>query len=254
MNNVQKLQLLFDHFYRVIPANSFEEAKELLNIFPSSEYRKSDTNYGFWEGVYINAKSGAYIEFIREDDYWKKHFVSMCTSQYGDEVNLNQNIRELNPGLNYSISEINRPTGEPWMFTTTVENFNEKVYFYSIEYRELERQKRKEKGKANDNWLLTVDSLESCAKESQFEVIEKTAEWFSKEVLISKEYISIIIPQIDGSDFSIKILKTSEDETKRPFKITGKYDESKFNYKIKKNVQDFNLNFDNGVYHIEMFG
>jgi hypothetical protein len=248
-------KLYFDHCYRVLPESAFEEIKSVLSFFPSAEYRKNKTNYGFWEGVYIHAKSGEYIEFIREDAYWKKHFVSMSISQFGEERDLHKQIVSAFPHHTFSLSECNRPDGSPWLLITMLEQAGLDVYFYAEEYREKERAKRKEKGKSDDNWLLTVDTQECHSTQAQLGAISKTNDWFSEKTTATENEVRIEIAKWQQEGHFQFIIHSKEDvDQGRPFYLTGKYDVSRIDI-VKQlsnlRLKHFRFEFRSGQYVLE---
>lgn len=237
-------KLYLDHFYRVVSEKAFEEAKEFLSVFPDSEHRKSDTNTGTWEGVYLMAADGTYLEIIKEDAYWKDAFVSMCTSQFGDELDLHASLCASFKD-EFLLSKVNRPNGDPWIHTTMLERPDHQLFFYCLEYQGDERQKRKEKGKHPGNWLQSFDSLDCFVSSKQFSLIPSSVSWFASDCQVTGDSITLKIPRMSSDEFLMNLKKTASE--KRGFKVIGKIDK-----KIKPLCLDFfTLRNDSGKFILE---
>jgi hypothetical protein len=246
---MKKPHLVIDHFYRVLPPEAFEEAKAFLNFFPDCEHRRNVTNYGTWEGIYIYTASGVYIELMREDEYWKPHFVAMCVSQFGDENQLHAQLIATSPTQTFTKSEINRPDGSPWLWCSMADLPGDDVFFYAEEYRDDERSKRKEIGKATGNWMYSVDSLECLATEQQLLKIPEAAKWFASFVKSTPKKTELTIPQRDGTWFNASIVPAGS--PRRPFKIHGTYDKNATTPTPLPRLKHFLLTFKSGKYCIQ---
>lgn len=248
------MKLLFDHIYRVLDDSGFNELKKILSIFPIATYEKKDTNYGFWEGIYIMANNGRYLEFIKEDQYWSQDFISACTSLNGVGENLHKMITDSYKHHRFKRFEINTPDGDPWMFMTMLEPSLEKIFFYSVEYRGWKKVERKDLGKSEKNWLKTIDSLKFNVNRDQFDKIPEMIDWFTQNISRSKDLLSFDIPTPEGASFKMIGHLMSGEYDKSWFKLTGKYDQDLFlaSTSLSENeLNKFKIKFCDGVFQIE---
>lgn len=248
------MKLLFDHIYRVIGSTGFEELKEIMHIFPIASHEKKDTNYGFWEGIYIRANNGNYLEFIKEDEYWKQNFISLCSSLNGKCENLHQKIIEKYSHHKFKLYEINTPTGEPWMLTSMLEPPLKDIYFYAVEYRGKKKVERESMGKSEHNWLESIDSIEFNINNKQYDHFTQITDWFVKDIKKDNHSISFSIPTPSGDEFKMFAHLKKNDYDKAWFKFSGKYDKEKCSNIDLKHVEkkkNFKFEFRDGLYSIE---
>jgi len=246
------LPLLFDHIYRVVDDNTFDELKVLSRIFPVSSHEKKNTNYGHWEGIYITARDGSYLEFIRKDHDWNEQFISVATSSFIQQNNLFNKICQIYPQHKYNLLKINTPAGEPWMHTTMMESPIKNIYFYAIEYQTQQLKKRTQRGKNKNNWAISMDSIEFDASQEQFDKIPLLVDWFASNVVIKNDKAEIQLTKPDGTKFVMIANLNRNTKRNTRFIFKGTYDEDLMNkVAVPDNLKHISLTFKSGIYTLE---
>ncbi len=174
--------MLLDHFYVRIPEDKFDILREDLQQQFDDEtlfYKKISSDTNSWEGLYLRAHDGSYIELVNEASQIKMAHFGLAMSYLGKEND------KFNEYSKFQMTQ-HRPKeyfegvsvderGEDW-FDYHGFRINDSLTFWTMKYSDQYAIKR-QKHFSSKSQILSFTDIKVSVPGEQFERIEELTSW-----------------------------------------------------------------------------
>ncbi|MCM2279138.1 MAG: hypothetical protein NDJ89_13765 [Oligoflexia bacterium] len=196
-------QLVLDHFYISLDAESFDSLLPLTAGLKNAVHSKVQTDNGSWEGIYIKCRTGCYFEILKERRPGGLGIaISPIYPHYVDAAK----ICERYPALPWRSGTRRLPDGQPWFDWLTLGDYLniEDTFFNSwlMKYHLSHRDNRPEVARC------TIDRycrLELRLGIENLEALKQLGAWLPGRQRLSETKYLLELPDRDGNDLQIAI-------------------------------------------------
>ncbi|MFX1301321.1 MAG: hypothetical protein ACFFAL_01335 [Promethearchaeota archaeon] len=201
-----------DHFLFSFHPTRFAVLPVLCGILRNCEHTvvsRPDISY---EGVYLIAHNGNYLELLKYDEEYPNIFGAAISSLFPDKGDTNQ-LPKLFPELPWANTQIFDDKHNPW-FThygqaEAEEAIKQKVIFWAMHYQNLSRHRpysfRKKPPSRDEFSVQEFLSARGKIPVEAREIIKQQAQWLPGTQRFEKKRVTLTIPNASQNKFKLEL-------------------------------------------------
>lgn len=197
--------IILDHFFLMVNGQLFQRLKELALILRNTQVDRIERPDVTYEGIYIFAKNGTYLEFLDTTGTNYDFYLGLGLTSKNSSLNVTEKYLELYSHLDWEIHKILNKNNEPWynayMLSAKKACPNLDFKNWLIKYH---TQKRK-----RDDYNFSIEKFSSMRLEVPkcfSKLIEYNIQWLPSISKISENKAVLKIPQNSDDSFTISIV------------------------------------------------
>ncbi len=196
-------RLVLDHFYIGLDDDAFEKLLPLTQLFKNCEHSKVTSGAESWEGIYLQSRTGAYFEIVRDREV---HGLGLALSAAKPQYTDTRKIVEELPELPWKTGTRVDEGGAPWFDWITLSDyldihatfFNAWIMNYRFNHRDS----------SHTVSPCSVDRFKEIHLDlgrDNVSEVERLSSWLPGTREIKENLIQFELPDREGSSFIVFI-------------------------------------------------
>ena len=217
-----------DHFLFSFHPEEFAPLPALCDIFHNCEHKITTRPDMTYEGVYLIARDGNYLELLKYDESTPNIFGSAFSSLKPNEGDADQ-LPTVFSDLHWVTAKIFDNNQVPWYSyygqMHPAEAIGEKVIFWAMQYHNFDRHRPYTFKKVPPKGLFSVREFLSVHGKiplDRFELVKEHSQWVPGSKTIDTHQITFLLPNASQNRFELKLDFDEAIPDGQPISITMK--------------------------------